>query len=309
MASSQPLVSIGLPVYNGSNYIEKTIESILSQSYENFELIICDNASTDATASICERFVATDKRVSYFRQQKNLGASRNFNSTFEKASGKYFKWASHDDLLGPDNIRDCVEFLENHDDYVICWPHMDYIDENDNHLRNQSIVNLSMEGDSFVSRIHDLFNFQIAGDDVVPTIFALVRSSALANTRLWQRFTSSEEILMLELLMQGKVKQLEQTGLHFRIHNESAFHKNRTPAEREKWFDTEKHYVLQFPVWFLLVRYFNLVAHSRLDLWEKLRCYYQIIRRAVFLWRRYLGDIVKFLGQFVGYRFEYKDAS
>ncbi len=309
METSQPLVSIGLPVYNGSNFIEDAIDSILGQTYSNIELIICDNASTDSTAELCRRYVESDARVSYYRQIKNLGAARNFNCAFNKSKGKYFKWASHDDLLESDYIDNCVSFLEKHPDFVLCWPYMDFIDEAGRFIGRQAMNNLSISQETFASRIRQLFDFQIAGDDVIPTIFGLMRSDALRQTRLWQRFISSEEILMLELLLQGKVWQLEKTGFHFRIHDDSAFHKNRTPAEREKWFDTDKHYVLQFPVWFLLARYYALIAKSQIGHAEKLRCYYEITRRAVYLWRRYLGDLVKFFGQFVGYRYRYKRAS
>jgi len=308
MPIRRPLVSVGLPVYNGENFIERAIESILGQRYDHIELIICDNASTDRTAQICEKYSAYDKRIRYFRQPKNLGAARNFNAAFEHARGEYFKWASHDDELAPDYLERCVGFLEAHPDHVMCWPHMNYIDESSVALRDQALPDLSLDHDRFVGRIRALFDFQIAGDDIIPSILALMRASALRNTRLWQRFTSSEEILMLELLIQGKSHQLAETGFHFRIHDDSAFHKNRTPDEREKWFDTEKHYVLQFPVWFLLAQYYVFVTHARLPLLEKIRCYYEIARRAVFLWRRYVGDLVKYFGQFLGYRIQYRKA-
>ena len=309
MELEQPLVSVGLPVYNGSNYLEAAIESVLSQSWGNLELIIYDNASTDNTESICRRALERDSRVRYYKQEKNLGAARNFNSTFEKARGKYFKWASHDDLLGPRFIEDSVTFLEENPDYVMCWPTLDHVNEDAEHLRPQGVPNLSVTHKRYSGRLRQLFDYQIAGDDIIPSIFSVIRHSALENTRLWQRFTSSEEILMLELLMQGKSHQLDQVGFYFRQHDESAFHANRTPAEREKWFDTEKHYVLQFPVWYLLARYYALISASKLSFVEKLRCHLEITRRAVFLWRRYLGDLIKYFGQFVGYRYQYRKVS
>ncbi len=309
MDYKQPLVSIGLPVYNGSNYIESAIDSILSQTYKNIELVICDNASTDNTDEICRRAIERDARVRYFRQEKNLGAARNFNTTFEMSNGEFFKWASHDDLLAPDYIENCISFLTLNEGYVMCWPKMDHIDASGQLIRDQVLANLSISHPKYSGRIRRLFDYQIAGDDIIPSIFSVIRRDALEKSRLWQRFTSSEEILMLELLLQGKSKQLESVGFHFRQHDESAFHKNRTPAEREKWFDTEKHYVLQFPVWFLLARYYALITSSPLSILEKMRCYYEVTRRALFLWRRYVGDLVKFFGQFVGFRYQYRKAN
>src|SRR5271170_7946229 len=93
----EPLVSIGLPVHNGGRYLAETIECILCQTCRHFELIICDNASTDGTEQICRRFARLDDRVRYFRNATNLGVSRDFNLAVERASGKYFRWAADDD--------------------------------------------------------------------------------------------------------------------------------------------------------------------------------------------------------------------
>ena len=306
MDTTKPLVSLGLPVYNGENFLAETLESLLAQTYTNFEIVICDNRSTDRTAAICADFASRDSRISYFCQPKNLGAARNFDTTFERSRGQYFKWTSHDDLLEPEYLEKCLAAMEADPACVICWPHMDHVDENGVHIRNQEVPDLSITADSYPGRLRQLFNFQIYGDDVVPTIFGLMRRDALAKTGLWRRYTSSEEILMLELLHQGTVRQLDETLFHFRIHDASAFHANRTPAERERWFDTEKHYVLQLPVWYLLGRHYIKVSSLKMSPLSRLRCYYEITRRAVFLWRRYAGDLIKYFGQFVGYRYEYR---
>ena len=94
-----PRVTIGLPVYNGENYLAEAIDSILGQTFTDFELIISDNASTDRTEEICRRYAAEDDRIRYFRHDRNRGASPNYNFTVEKARGEYFKWAAHDDVL------------------------------------------------------------------------------------------------------------------------------------------------------------------------------------------------------------------
>ena len=96
-----PTISVGLPVFNGENFVREAIESILSQTFSDFELVISDNASTDSTQSICEEYQQKDKRVRYFRSPENRGASWNFNNTFHLSQGEYFKWAAHDDVLLP----------------------------------------------------------------------------------------------------------------------------------------------------------------------------------------------------------------
>ncbi|HKJ45099.1 MAG TPA: glycosyltransferase family 2 protein, partial [Balneolales bacterium] len=113
---SRPRVSIGMPVYNGENYIERAISSILAQTYKDFELIISDNASTDKTQEICKMFVGRDNRVRYHRNSKNIGAARNYNIVFRLSRGKYFKWAAHDDELAPAFLEDAVNVLEKNKD-------------------------------------------------------------------------------------------------------------------------------------------------------------------------------------------------
>jgi glycosyltransferase involved in cell wall biosynthesis len=107
--NSIPPVSIGLPVYNGENYLKAALNSLLSQSYGNFELIIGDNASTDETKYICESYAKQDPRIRYFRHKTNIGAAANYNYLFELAQGDYFKWAAHDDVCSPDYLKSCVE--------------------------------------------------------------------------------------------------------------------------------------------------------------------------------------------------------
>ena len=90
-----------MPVFNGEKYLKESVESILQQSYQNFELIISDNASTDRTSEICRRYLAKDSRISYYRNKENLGGPKNYNRVFELSSAEYFKWAAADDIACP----------------------------------------------------------------------------------------------------------------------------------------------------------------------------------------------------------------
>src|SRR5262245_34163763 len=114
MANTVAKVSIGLPVYNGDNFIRQTIESYLSQTFEDFELIISDNASTDRTEEICRTFAVQDRRVRYTRNKENIGLARNYNQVFTMSCGEYFKWADHDDMCRPTFLMKCVQALEEH---------------------------------------------------------------------------------------------------------------------------------------------------------------------------------------------------
>jgi len=105
------LVSIGMPVYNGSASISSAIASLLAQSFTFFELIISDNASTDNTREICENFAIKDSRIKYHRQLINQGQAPNFEFVLEQASGKFFMWAAHDDLWSVNYLFECVSYL------------------------------------------------------------------------------------------------------------------------------------------------------------------------------------------------------
>lgn len=96
-----PKVSVGMPVFNGEKYLKEAIDSILSQSFTDFELIISDNASTDSTQTICKDYLVKDNRIRYIRQTENHGAGANFSYVLNNASGKYFIWAAADDFWHP----------------------------------------------------------------------------------------------------------------------------------------------------------------------------------------------------------------
>ena len=96
-----PRVSIGLPVYNGERYLAQALDSILAQDFVDFEIIISDNASSDSTQEICERYERLDRRITYSRLPENLGAAYNYNRLVGMSNGELFKWASHDDRIQP----------------------------------------------------------------------------------------------------------------------------------------------------------------------------------------------------------------
>lgn len=117
--TKEPKISIGVPVYNLENYIGSTLDSVLSQTFKDFEIIISDNASTDMTEKICREYAAIDSRVLYYRQFKNTGGIANFKNVLEKSNGKYFMWLSADDMLGNDDYLKFLndEISENYDYY------------------------------------------------------------------------------------------------------------------------------------------------------------------------------------------------
>ena len=123
-----PRLTVGLPVYNGERYLAESIDSLLGQSYDDFELIISDNASTDDTPNICERYAKQDSRIRYYRQPRNVGLAPNHNFCAEQARGELFKWAAADDLYHRDLLLRCVGVLDERPEVILVHSYTAMID-------------------------------------------------------------------------------------------------------------------------------------------------------------------------------------
>ena len=126
--SQRDLVTIGMPVYNGAFYIKKALDSLLSQTYQNFELLISDNASTDETSNICQEYTRKDSRIRYFRQQRLGTPTENFRFVLERAQGFYFMWASHDDVWDAHFLQECVTFFLRSPHLIMVFCNFVYMD-------------------------------------------------------------------------------------------------------------------------------------------------------------------------------------
>src|SRR5438128_763235 len=128
MNSRTPLLTIGVPVYNGERYLEACLDSLLAQTFEDFLIIICDNASTDRTQEIARAYCSRDRRVRYHLNAKNIGCPRNFVKVFELSNTPYFRWAAADDLSAPQLVEQCIRVLQERADVVQAYPRTLFID-------------------------------------------------------------------------------------------------------------------------------------------------------------------------------------
>ena len=122
------LVSIGLPVFNGEEFLQETLDSLLRQSHQNFEIIICDNASTDKTKEICKQNALKDRRIKYIRNDSNIGGTLNAKKTVDVSNGEYFMWAACHDLWSENFIEKCLLILEQEASVVLCHARSMWID-------------------------------------------------------------------------------------------------------------------------------------------------------------------------------------
>lgn len=210
-------VSIGLPVYNGARYLPETLDSLLAQTYEDFELIISDNGSTDDTEAVCRAYQAKDPRIRYYRNRVNRGAAYNFGRVFELATTKYFKWANADDVCGPEHIARCASVLAAHPDVVLAYPKTRFIDENGRALDIHD-PGWDLRSDVAAERVRYVF----AARHWVNSIYGLIRAEALAQTRLIATYPGGDYRVLGELAFVGKMVEIQDYFFLRRLHPTAA---------------------------------------------------------------------------------------
>ena len=208
-----PRVTIGLPVYNGDAFLAAAIDSLLAQTYRDFELIISDNASTDDTERIGRAFAAADPRVRYERNATNIGLAGNFNRVFRMARGELFKWAAADDVCLPGYLAACIAVLDAHPDVVLAYGKAEFIDAEDHALAiTDPGWHLSQE--SSVARFRQV----MASGHWVNSLIGVIRSEALARTGLLPSYPGGDFILLGELSLQGKLFEVPDVLFRRRLH-------------------------------------------------------------------------------------------
>jgi glycosyltransferase involved in cell wall biosynthesis len=207
--NAAPRLSIGLAVYNGENYLAESLDALLGQTYEDFELIISDNASTDGTADICRRYGKKDSRIRYVRQPRNIGLAPNHNFVFGQARGELFKWASHDDLYAPDLLHRCVDALDEHPHVVLAHSWTAIVDDSGAvvTMLEYPLVTASLRGpERFRSML-----FANGGDDV----YGVMRADVLRRTALHGSHHHADRTITTEIALQGPFYQVPD-WLYFR---------------------------------------------------------------------------------------------
>ncbi|MBI5644299.1 MAG: glycosyltransferase family 2 protein [Deltaproteobacteria bacterium] len=295
-----PRVSIGLPVYNGENYLKDAVDSILNQTFEDFELIISDNASTDSTRDICEDYTQKDRRIRYFRNGINLGATLNYNRTYNLSNGKYFKWIAHDDLISPAYLEECVKSLDCNKDAVLSFPQITYIDETGRVLVSPP-GGLSIRSANPAERLKQFVKFESKSNDIFWAIFGLIRSDVLRKTGLFGRYIANDQVLLTKILLAGPFYEVPEKMYFRRIHpNASTIKLPKISCfERARWYDTTDRPKLVLPNWKLLLEDLNAIRELDMDKQVKARCYLMIARMFANRWKRLALEMSSLPSQFI----------
>lgn len=299
-----PLVSIGMPLYNAERYLEETLDSILGQTFSDFELIISDNASTDATDMICRRYAAADSRIRYSRNARNMGATFNYNLTFAIASGAYFRHNAYDDTLAPTYLERCVAVLDNEPEVVLVYPLALFIDENNNPHPDGKFRRCRL--DLRMNEPHErLRAFIDSGGpySMCDPVFGLFRASALRQTPVLGNFISADAILLAEIALHGHVAEIPEVLFYERFHPNGSVLANPTLDARYAWFDPGNYGKLsnQLPHWRWLIELLRAIGRAPLSPRERTRCFAEMRH---WLWttkRGLLTDLIR-AGDTIGRR-------
>ncbi len=284
-------VAIGLPVYNGADYLPDAIGSILAQTFGDFELLISDNASDDGTEEVCRHYVRHDRRVRYVRQARNIGAAANHNFVVRQTESRYFKWAAHDDMLDPRFLEVSVAALDRQAEAVLASPASDLIDEQGHILpyanERGGVVDRSgvcwpvlPEHNPGLTSADPAARFHAVMLNTVMCveIFGVMRREALMRTGLQGPFGGADKVLLAQMALLGPFWLGSEVMFHRRCHPKQ-FSAASSGAYRAAWFSGQGDTLLRQQIK-LLLAYCRSVHVSHLSLEQRLRCFLSITRRS-----------------------------
>jgi glycosyltransferase involved in cell wall biosynthesis len=279
-------VSIGMPVYNGERYIAETLDSLLAQTYENFELIICDNASQDRTEEICHSYAAKEPRIRYIRNSTNLGAAANYRLCFELSSGEYFRWANCDDLFAPTSLARCVEVLDRERSSVLTYPKTKLIDD-----RGQIISDYEDGLHLQSGRISERFIKLSLELGLVNAIYGLIRADVLKKTALIGNFIAADKALLAELTLYGKFWEIPEFLFYRRFHP-GASSSFKSIEQFQEFFDPTTRGRVPFTQWRHLCANYRAVLRAPIENDDKWRVVVFLMRKTVWARRALTGELV-----------------
>lgn len=212
-----PLITVGVPVYNGERYLAQCLDSLLAQSYRDFTLLISDNASSDETAAICQRYVQADSRVRYHRNETNIGLYGNFRLILDAVRSRYVKMSSADDFWAPNMLGDTLAAMESDPGVVLCYPQAILVDDNGRELEKYQ-HQLSLLEDDPVLR----FKRALTDVGLLNQLQGLIRVDAVRSALPLMDEPGADNVYLAELSLFGKIRQLPDYQYFRRFHEEAS---------------------------------------------------------------------------------------
>jgi glycosyltransferase involved in cell wall biosynthesis len=284
-------VSIGLPVYNGERYLEETLNSVLNQTFADFDLYIADNASTDRTEEICRDYASRDNRIHYLRNEVNLGASKNYTICFDPAKSKYFRWQNADDPIEPTLIERCIKVLDENPQVVLTYGKTRIIDADGGFIEDYD-DQLDLSEDTAAER----FITCTRNIGLQNVMYGLIRREALAKTALLGNYIASDINLIGELSLYGKFQEIPVHLFNRRMHPQaSSWERDDPERQRDFWDPAKRRMVMQ--TWRSMLEYYKAVFRSPATAKDKAKLSYYLLKWAY--WRK--DPMRKELVDFINY--------
>jgi glycosyltransferase involved in cell wall biosynthesis len=258
---------VGLPVYNGESFLKRAVESLLSQTYRDFELIIVDNASTDDTGAICREYAGRDRRVRYWCNARNLGAARNFRRVFELSHGELFMWAAHDDEHEPDFLERCVSVLDSDPGLVLAYTQTRDIDA------GGATLGIRSTGlDTNTARVARRLRALVRTDYPCVPALGVARAAVLRRTRLLQDYADCDRVLLAEIGLVGRIVELPEPLFARREHADRSVRQYRSRQTRSAWFDPSRAGRPSFPYTRQFMGYITAIGRAPISPLERAQC-------------------------------------
>ncbi len=282
---SSPRLGIGLPVRNGERFLRDALDALLAQTFGDFELVVCDNASDDATEEIARDYAKRDARVRYHRAEENAGAAANFNRAFELTQGEFFKWVAHDDVHEPEYLEACIGVLDAQPDVVLCHSLVRFIDEQGAVVSDHEPRLHALDSPRRIERFRDLTRIGHWCFDV----FGVMRRDVAARTPRIAPYAGSDRNLLVELGLHGRLFRVPRPLFLSRDHGARSIRSMTHLRDRTPWFDPAASGRRVYPHWRHLVEYHRSLKRAGVPFFERARC-----NVALLSWmrhhRRYLLD-------------------
>lgn len=266
-------VTMGMPVYNGERYLEEALRSLRAQTFDDFELLVSDNASSDRTGTICRDYAAMDPRIRYMRNEVNLGFSRNQNRVIEMATGQYFLLTHHDDVRSPTYLARTVPIMDADPSIVVCYTKTQDIDEQGQVVPREDPP-LRLASSDFRERFRDIIRM----DHICEPDFGLTRMDVLRTTHLHGDYADSDRVLLAELLLHGRFHCIPEFLFFRRAHAAQSTEIAPDRQSRTVWFNPDKRGKLLFPHFRELEEYLRAVGRAPIDWRQRLWCWAAMVR-------------------------------
>jgi glycosyltransferase involved in cell wall biosynthesis len=317
MPQHTPRVSLGMPVYNAQRFLREVLDSILAQTFTDFEFIISDNGSTDATEAICREYAARDQRVQYDPNDRtNHGPAWNYNRTEALSRGEFFKWCAADDLLAPTLIEKCVAALDADRGAVMAWPQTRVIDEDSKPIRDNTFV-LPTDSESPARRFSALINVKHKRHGAFE-IFSLIRLKALRAFPRKGAYARADSVVLARLSLFGRFHLVQEYLFLNRDHRGRSVRslpvrlsRGRSklskyigvgPIPATEWWDASKKGKIVFPEWRILKEYWTSPAMAPLSMGQKIGCWVRLVAFTLRILPKLVRDLI-IAGEEVFWRF------